>query len=140
MTTTTPMDTLSVLLRARAAISSPKKWCIGYRHDGYGRHCALGAIEVALETEFTTFDVEESPAVLALDLSIPADRRFVPHIYASGRSPSCATERVARYNNRSDHKTVLAWFDRAIENTRTVNALAELPTAAEQPVAVEPVE
>ena len=105
---------LENLQKARDLIAEPEHFVTGIRHcpraaaEGSYAHCALGAIEAAMGKEHLWSADSCYPEVLALSACIPDGAvRDIP--------PSVHDSRVAAYNNRSGHKTVLAWFDRAIE-------------------------
>lgn len=110
-----------VLQAARDLITPPEKWCTE-RTEWKGAYCALGALGHVSELAGGYC----SPAIIALDAVIPADEKMVPYTYSGEKGtpkgytldPRERTCRVASYNNRSDHQTVLRWFDRAIANVR----------------------
>lgn len=118
------MDVVRNLEKAREVITPPEKWCVGSRHSSAGAHCALGAIEVAAQTGRYHAD-NCTPPVVALAAAIPADEREAIKAARlkdgrNGHVPGVNdnTYLVAVYNNTSDHKTVLEWFDRAIQLQR----------------------
>ena len=110
------------LQKAREIITPEDKWCAGlrWRNTGSGyAHCALGAIEAAQGNHRENQAESCDPEVVALAAAIPAKekRKTVQDGY-SWRASYPNDCHVAQYNNRSDHKTVLAWFDRAIEHLK----------------------
>jgi hypothetical protein len=104
------MSVSQTLERALAVIDTPEKWCVGKRDDGFGRHCALGAIDAAGVPSYEGVD----EAIVALAKALPSDApepEFDTHPWW-----------VATYNNTSDYPTVRAWFQRAIRNAKTAEA------------------
>lgn len=116
------------LIAARAVIEDPDDWCIGSRvkrheTDFYRfQHCALGAIEMAqagikkLTDKTLAMTGMPEPNLSAVSVVMLAET--IPAGFDDGIGPNWeflpSASKVARYNNVSDHPTVLAWFDRAI--------------------------
>jgi hypothetical protein len=124
-------DTQKNLQAARDVITPPRSWIAGYRKLHVGpnvvAHCALGSLdEVHKDIPFYYAD-SGCPEVQVLAEAIPAD--FVSR---HEKFPLWAAHRVAEYNNAHDQDTVLAWFDRAIERQRLIDAMAEVPAAPEK--------
>lgn len=109
------MDTIDLLQKARDFLAQPDRWCAYVRDDGQGRSCAMGGLAKAAFGQGATClaggrDEDCHPAVLALAAVLsPAFK---------ARAPFGATAQVCLYNNTTDQKAVVAWFDRAIENLR----------------------
>ena len=105
---------LENLQKARDLIAKPEHWVVGTRHcdrakrNGSYAHCALGAIEAAMGAEHLWGADNCCAEVVALSASIP-NKEVVKDV-----SPDSHDARVAAFNNRTNHATVLAWFDRAI--------------------------
>jgi hypothetical protein len=120
--------TLRNLQVARKRITSPGGWCQGVRwlcqgvHKNRWANCALGAIEFSTGVE--RYSLVESPEVDALVAAIPA-----AWCGKLARWVTCPTHKVAMYNNANDHKTVLAWFDRAIARQKQVDEMLVVEAA-----------
>lgn len=114
------MDVITTLQKAREIITPEDKWCVGLRWraraDGGYAHCALGAIEAVTGLGRKNQAGACEPEVVALAAAIPAAEKQL-NCGLRGRQLGNDAH-VATYNNRSDHKTVLEWFDRAIELQR----------------------
>lgn len=115
------MDVLRNLEKAREIITPKDKWCTGLRwrmrEDGEYAHCALGAIEAAIGgIEQKNLADCCTPEVVALVAAIPpAEKATTAKSWGVNISNAA---HVATYNNRSNHQTILTWFDRAIELQR----------------------
>ena len=123
------MDVLITLQKAREIITPEDKWCTRSRHSAAGAFCALGAIDQALGELGKDVGLYGSsdctPEVVALNAAIPSDaKKAIEDGHRSDNWNTRPNERISKdrnatkvavYNNTSDHKTVLAWFDRTIE-------------------------
>lgn len=140
------MAVSEVLGRALAEIEAPEHWCTNWRAklaDGTPTFspgpeavsfCALGALD-----RVRGFQVySDDDAVRTLDAAIPGSVPYpapVPwaHAYAIRSS-----QRVAAFNNASDHETVVAWFKRAIRRAKEREAIAvEVPAPPREAYGVE---
>lgn len=117
-----PSNTVDLLQRSYRSIIDRNKWCKGTRDDGRGRHCAMGALNLAGLSD----DENESshPAVIALNT---AARELYPEITYSTcgdnlsrvEDPTCGyyclVYRIVAVNNQLGHDATLRMFERAIE-------------------------
>jgi hypothetical protein len=116
------IDVVATLQKARDIITPDGKWCVGLRWKSMNRgteyaHCALGAIEAVTGESRINLARGCDPEVVALAAAIPAEEKAVSSQLRGYNLDS--ESHVATYNNRSTHKTVLEWFDRAIELQKT---------------------
>jgi len=131
-------EVLEILQKARAVITPPEKWCRHSRasagRDGIVAHCALGAIDVAING-YSMYGINEHPAIAALSATLTADEVAQARAAMSKHAYYGMGEfdrgdhswRTAWFNNSTDHKTVLAWFDRAIESQKIIDGLKIAP-------------
>lgn len=123
------MNTLETLVAARAVIANRKNWTTCVRSDSEGRHCALGAFDVALGHY-----VEEEPnAVLALAASMTAIEKKKAEDHWCNRLDPLGL--VAQFNNTSTHAEVIALFDRTIARQQLIDAQM-VPAVTEQMASV----
>ncbi len=110
------MSVVGVLVATRAVISDPDRWCKHVRRLN-GRHCALGAFEVALPREYP---VDSHPAVAALAEAV---RQLDPELYdGSGIAPWI----VANFNNQHSHAELMHAFDIAIASEKAKRTLVDI--------------
>lgn len=115
------LNTAEVLRVARSVIDTPEKWATGGICDEKGRHCALGALAVAIfgtpdELDENYSQLEGHPATKALAREMSWGERDY-------QSDPCEVDVVFQANDdhvrfgedRAElHAAVLAAFDRAI--------------------------
>jgi len=132
---------LTDLVPAVGFIRKPENWIIDVRSNtGYGdddratAFCAIGALDRAISKRTglrgpnAIMACADSAAVQALQAEIPDD-------FTLRHSMPAAT--VAYYNNRVDHATVVAWFDRTIANLRSQLRVDDLERGAMETAALD---
>lgn len=113
------MNTLKTLIAARSVITNPSNWTKYTRDNQNGAHCALGAVDAVL----IGAQCDYHPAVAALAAAMTAGEKKIAE-KAFGCEPGCAAVFVAQFNNGSDHASVLALFDRTIEQQRAIDRMS----------------
>ena len=112
------MDTLKVLREARTLIA--RGYTTGQRYDGFGRFCALGALDAA-GGGYQLHDIGIMPAVNALAAEIPGEPENIRNLPTPNR--------VAYYNNSTDQARTVALFDRAIAKLEAKEFMTKLKSS-----------
>lgn len=119
------MDTIDILQKARDFLAGPGQWVPFTRDNSCGASCAMGGLARAIGKKASQSVAEKEdchPAVLALAAVIPPsvrDKAMAKYSNAGYRlNVNAKVPLITFYNNTTDQKTVVAWFDRAIENLR----------------------
>lgn len=115
------------LQAARDLLARPNGYVRGVRRDNKGAYCALGALDMVKGTYHTDAAVENDPIfgsgacepeLIALSSAIPSrylnDGVYDKYNRSTVHQDSDPTKKIACYNNNTDQKTVVEWFDRAI--------------------------
>ena len=126
------MTALNVLIEAREKIATPKSWVRGSRRtflDGTFARCALGAIDAVLGDGKS----DHHPATELLAASLTADERELDpgSEYGGYGAPGNPAGLVAKFNNATDHASVLSLFDRTIARQRMIEEMQVVVTEAE---------
>ncbi len=119
------MNHLQIMLTARGNISTPEKWCKGQRQNMSGAYCALGAVDAVVG------ESDEHPVVVLLAAALtPEDKaKEPPRFYGTYGKEGEPAGTVAKFNNATDHASVLSMFDRAIERQRLIDGMQETALA-----------
>ncbi len=118
------MNTVDVLIAARAVISDPGNWCKDVRRNSAGQHCALGAFEVAISDD--KHNVDEHPAVVALgEVAGMLDPELSLRHYGDYALQAWT---VSLFNNKHTHAELMHAFDLAIASEKARRTLLDIKT------------
>lgn len=136
------MDTVQLLIQAKAAIDTPEKW-IKYSRMLNGGHCALGALDWARGELLGSME-DLQPELKFLAAVIPRKMKDDCVKYYTEGIRSYPPEHIfghsmyiAWYNNcnSTTHKDIMDWFDRAITLATSATMAPALFPVAQMAVA-----
>ncbi len=117
------MNTVDVLVAARAVIADPKDWCKDVRRNNAGQYCALGAFEVAVSNQYP---IDKHPAVVALgEVAGMLDPELSLRHYGDYALQAWT---VALFNNKHTHAELMHAFDLAIASEKARRTLSDIKT------------